>query len=385
MESLFQNGKRALFNICDDWVFHYLYARDTEDSRNALIAVLNTVLERIEDPIIEIEILNPEVIGEYEPGKDVILDIKAKSQTGELFDIEMQNGELAYYRERSLFYVSRVASLALEKGQKYDKMKKTIMISFINGKLFPETKKLHTKFQFREYEEGFLLSDLIEYHYIELSKLDMSKPVSGMSELERLATYFKCAGDLSKEDMILDLLAHGGDAITMTEKTFKTLTNDQKALLKQIEYEIWEHDQASLRAIEEERRMEEEKRREEDERRRREDELLRQEDERRRQQDELLRQEDERRRQQDELLRQEDERRRQQDELLRQEDERRRREDELLRQEDERRRREDELLRQEDEKRRRQDELRSKELDKREAELAEREALLAKLQAELSK
>lgn len=38
MKSLFENERRSYFNIYDDWVFHYIFSRDTEESKQALIA-----------------------------------------------------------------------------------------------------------------------------------------------------------------------------------------------------------------------------------------------------------------------------------------------------------------------------------------------------------
>lgn len=92
MSRLFENTRREFFKIYVDWTFHYL----TEDSNNALIAVLNTILNRKTDPIVSIQIMNPDDYSEANTQKKSILDIKAKTDIGELIDVEIQNGNLLF-------------------------------------------------------------------------------------------------------------------------------------------------------------------------------------------------------------------------------------------------------------------------------------------------
>lgn len=60
MSRLFENPGREHFKIYDDWTFHYLYSRETKDANQALIAVLNTILDRWDDPIVSIQVMNPD-------------------------------------------------------------------------------------------------------------------------------------------------------------------------------------------------------------------------------------------------------------------------------------------------------------------------------------
>ncbi len=56
---LFKNTFRASMPLTDDYVFHAVFGRDTEESRAALIEILNIILERKQDPIRAIVIKNP--------------------------------------------------------------------------------------------------------------------------------------------------------------------------------------------------------------------------------------------------------------------------------------------------------------------------------------
>ena len=60
---LFKNTFRSSMPLTDDYVFHAVFGRDTEESRAALIEILNIILERKRDPIRAIVIKNPIEIG----------------------------------------------------------------------------------------------------------------------------------------------------------------------------------------------------------------------------------------------------------------------------------------------------------------------------------
>ena len=72
-------------------------------------------------------------------------------------------------------------------------MKKSIVVSIINGILFSEHDSCHSIFDVRERNTGLLLSDRLEFHFLELGKVDGQKPVEELTDVERLAAYLKYA------------------------------------------------------------------------------------------------------------------------------------------------------------------------------------------------
>lgn len=242
MKSLFENERRAYFNIYDDWVFHYIFSRETQESKQALIAVLNVILHRKEDPIVDIQLKDPQFFGDRQEDKDSVLDIKALTDSGELIDIEVQNRKLTFFCDRAVYYGGKLVNSALEKGEDYDKIKKSVVISFVNGSLFSDTDKLHTTFRQREIEEGIQLSDRLELHFIELGKVDPDKAIESLDPVEKLAAYMRYASDETKEDYIQHLIQVGGDAIKMTEKLFRDLTEDEIAYERRERKLKYEHD-----------------------------------------------------------------------------------------------------------------------------------------------
>ena len=81
---LYTDTYRSRMPLYNDYVFHRIYGSDTEESRAALIGLLNIILERKNDPIRHIEITNPIDLGDWILDKESVMDIKAKADSGEL-------------------------------------------------------------------------------------------------------------------------------------------------------------------------------------------------------------------------------------------------------------------------------------------------------------
>ena len=231
-KDLFKNTYRSSMALTIDYVFHAVFGRDTDESRAALMEILNIILERKDDPIKSIVLKNPIDTAEREDEKETIMDIRAETSSGEELDIEMQSGNLSIYPDRVLFYGGRLVNSSLQQGFKYDKMKKSIVVSIINGILFNELDSCHSIFDVRERETGFPLSDRLEFHFLELGKVDGQKPVEALTEAERLAAYLKYANDEDKQDYVQEIIYSEG--LTMTENAYRKVTQDE------IEYERME-------------------------------------------------------------------------------------------------------------------------------------------------
>ena len=223
---LFKNTFRASMPLTDDYVFHAVFGRDTEESRAALIEILNIILERKQDPIRAIVIKNPIEIPDREADKESVMDIRAETESGELLNIEMQAGDLQFYQNRALFYGSRLVNSALQVGEKYDKMKKSIVISITKGRLFPSLEDCHNIFEVRDRKRGLLLCDRLELHFLELSKIDDQKPVHALTEIERLGAYLKFANIENRQDYVKQILTM--EDIDMTENAYRKVTEDER-------------------------------------------------------------------------------------------------------------------------------------------------------------
>ena len=137
----------------------------------------------------------------------------------------MQAGDLQFYQNRALFYGGRLVNSALQVGENYDRMKKSIVISITKGRLFPSLEDCHNIFEVRDRKRGLLLCDRLELHFLELSKIDDQKPVHALTEIERLGAYLKFANIENRQDYVKQILS--SEDIAMTENAYRKVTEDE--------------------------------------------------------------------------------------------------------------------------------------------------------------
>lgn len=94
-----------------DWVFRYVYGADNERSKKALIAVLDLILDRKENPVVDVTILNPISLKTREDEKETSMDIRARLDTGELIDVEMQRSHFGSYGKRAVYNLNKLVKL----------------------------------------------------------------------------------------------------------------------------------------------------------------------------------------------------------------------------------------------------------------------------------
>lgn len=227
--SLFADNHREEFDLTDFMAFNKIYGQDTEESNQALIALINTVTEdkpEISDTLIKdidafdsIEYSNGQYCGF---GFDICLE----SDTGSLFSLQMENQPDEYFTGRCLVYMDSMMESS-------DKLQKLIIVLFVAGEnLFKNTDSYHNVQIIRDEESGEVPFDKVRVHFIEIDKVDSSKDVSDMTPLERVSLYFRYANDPDKEALLEQLIDSGDKAIVLAENIFKRLTADNWACKK---------------------------------------------------------------------------------------------------------------------------------------------------------
>lgn len=227
--SLFADNHREEFDLTDFMAFNKIYGQDTEESNQALIALINTVTEdkpEISDTLIKdidafdsIEYSNGQYCGF---GFDICLE----SDTGSLFSLQMENQPDEYFTGRCLVYMDSMMESS-------DKLQKLIIVLFVAGRnLFKDADSYHNVHIIRDEESREVPFDKVRVHFIEIDKVDSSKVVSDMTPLERVSLYFRYANDPDKEALLEQLIDSGDKAIVLAENIFKRLTADNWACKK---------------------------------------------------------------------------------------------------------------------------------------------------------
>ena len=139
-----------------------------------------------------------------------------------------------YFKDRCVLYVMKLGDKALDKGEKYDKIRKTTMVAFVGGKLLDDEDIYHEIFGIIGEKSRKRLSGNLRFHLIEIDKVDKTKDISDMTPLERVSVYFRYTNDPNKEELIEKLIDSGEEAIILAENIFRELTADDIAYEKML-------------------------------------------------------------------------------------------------------------------------------------------------------
>ena len=144
------------------------------DSNKAIIAAfISDLLEIPRESIKAIYINNVALTPEYLDMKFSRLDLRLDID-GRIVNIEMQVNRETDFKERTLFYWSKLHSEELRTGEEYGELKQTICINIINFDLF-DCEDYHSRFKVLETERHEVLTEKFAIHFFELKKLSKFK------------------------------------------------------------------------------------------------------------------------------------------------------------------------------------------------------------------
>lgn len=227
-----------LLDARNDFVFKRIFG--SEENKDILLAFLNlTFVDAGESPLAEITLMNPYTDKDSPHDKQSIFDIQAKTNTGELINIEMQLFNRYDNEKRTLYYWSKQYSGQLEEGQSYKGLRKCVTINILNFTILPND-RYHNVFHLREDHSGITLIDDIEIHFMELSKLN-TQPVPIEGGLVNWLLFLK-----SEDKTNWEVLTMNEPTLRKAMDTLEFLSQNEEARRL---YEIRQkalHDEASM-------------------------------------------------------------------------------------------------------------------------------------------
>ena len=185
-----------------DVVFKALFS--SADSEDILTDFLASVLDIESDDIKNINIINTEVLPETIEQKYSRLDI-AMEVGGRIVNVEMQVKNLSDYKERVLFYWSKLYAKDLREGESYKKLKQTISISILDYNMF-DCEECHSVFMLKETNRNEILTDKCRFDFLELPKAD-----SDSRQVKRLKRWLKFFNVKSEEDA--EMITQANDTV----------------------------------------------------------------------------------------------------------------------------------------------------------------------------
>jgi predicted transposase/invertase (TIGR01784 family) len=186
-----------------DFAFKKLFG--SEENKDLLMSLINAIVSEHEQ-VVEVELKNPYNLADYRAGKMSILDIKAKSETGRWFNVEMQISEDYNFDKRAIYYWAKLVTEQLSEGQMFKELKKTISINILDFNFIPDITEFHNCYKIINTTTGKddKLHDIFELHYVELRKFTKSQE-QVTSGLDRWSTFLTKAHKLDKNHVPKEL------------------------------------------------------------------------------------------------------------------------------------------------------------------------------------
>jgi len=213
--------KRRLLDPKLDLIFKRLFA----ESPDLLIDLINSV--RInEPPVVELEVLNPQISPEDIDNKLIVLDILARDADGRVLNVEMQTRQHIGLPSRMVFYLSRLLGRQLTSGENYHRLKPVIGITLMDFTLFPETERAVWNFELRDPEfHTMKLDRSLLLHLVEMPKIDRL-PSQTHQALADWTTWFRHW----QEDTIMQQVQH--PATQKAQQRLHALSGDEQAWIQ---------------------------------------------------------------------------------------------------------------------------------------------------------
>ena len=162
-----------------DIIFKKLFT--DEGNQHLLQAYLSDTLGIPYDSIENLVVLNSEIMPDSITEKYSRMDIRMKAN-GRLINVEMQIKDEGDYKDRSLYYLSKLYSGQLKSGEVYGSLNQCISINIINFNLF-DCEEYHSSFSMREDSRNEQLTDKFTAHYFELKKIGKNIDKNNKQEL----------------------------------------------------------------------------------------------------------------------------------------------------------------------------------------------------------
>jgi predicted transposase/invertase (TIGR01784 family) len=222
---VYNGSTMAVASLLNDTVFKFVFGE--EKRKPILICLLNALLLlKGRERISEIEILNPHLERESLDDKLAILDIRAKDGAAKHYNIEVQVDPPRWYVKRAVYYAAKLLSSQLIKGHQYDEVQKTIGISLLGRALLDE-EEMHTICRLENISTHRELTDILELHFIELSKINKLKPRELQSPFERWLHFLKFGEYYVDEEAPLPRELKEEEGIEMALDAYKEVNADK--------------------------------------------------------------------------------------------------------------------------------------------------------------
>ena len=273
-------------NLLNDFAFKYVFGEDCKEANDALKSLLTVFLERKVNKVV---VKNSEIVKDYSKMKSPRLDLLVEFDDRTMVDLEMQLRQTKDNLPiRFSYYLARLHGSQELEGKYYGELMETIVLVFFNVNLIDNHRMCNT-FTLKN-EDGLSFvketEDRMKLRTIEMTKLDVNKPLEDMSEQEKMIYYFlNCHKGM--DDSKIKVMIESDGVIQMLEKRVETISDDgwkkiiedfqklhenEERMERQLELEELQKVKEEVRKLQEEAKKAQEEARKEQEKARKEQE-----------------------------------------------------------------------------------------------------------------
>ena len=167
-----------------------------EENEDLLHDFLASLLEIPYNSIQRIDVLNSDVLPETAEGKFSRMDLKLLVDN-RLINVEMQISAKSDFKDRVLYYWSKMYSNELKSGEEYGELKQSISINIINFNMF-DCAEFHSHFKLLETNRHETLTDKCSIHFFELKKINKN-----INENNRMELWLQLINAESEEELAM--------------------------------------------------------------------------------------------------------------------------------------------------------------------------------------
>ena len=219
-----KENRQFYFDLTRDITFQYFFRKNTRILKLLLKAFLplpkNCSIDKV-------KILNSSSHPRNPENKHFIFDLKLKLSSGEMINVEMQNFPEGHFLNRISFYLSKLYSDELKKGQEYSELCPAYSLIFTKHTLFPETGSFYSSFSMRsDNPPYFVFNDSLRVVTVELSKFTKTN-IESLIDLREFWCYILKQSS-QMDDTHINRLAAKGVYMKEVMNYFDELSKDEQ-------------------------------------------------------------------------------------------------------------------------------------------------------------
>ena len=223
--------RRPYINLTSDVVFQHFFKKD----EIVLKSLLKAFLPLPENKSIQkVQVLDSFSLPDQNiEDKCSIFDMKLKLSTGEKINVEMQSFSDEYLLKRVMFYLSRLYTEGLGKGEDYGQLPHSYSLVFTTVNVFKETQKFYSTFSMRSNQPPhFNMNNSLNVIFVELGKCK-KREIERLFDLKEKWCYILKNAHVMSDKEMKKLSQKGEDMKTAVERVKKLSKDEQLRIIEE--------------------------------------------------------------------------------------------------------------------------------------------------------